>query len=99
MKLMTDWVFDWDSEKNALLKKQRGICFEDIVSALESGCLCVDEPHPNPDKYPHQHQIAVLIDDYAIVVPYVLDHDRQVRFLKTLYPSRKYTKYFLSLIS
>ncbi|NKB62895.1 MAG: toxin [Gammaproteobacteria bacterium] len=93
---MKKYPFDWDTEKNTLLKETRGVCFEDIAFALNNGAWSVDEPHPNQEQYPHQRVLTVLIDDYAIVVPYVIDEERKVLFLKTLFPSRKLTKFHFS---
>jgi len=42
-------------EKNELLKKQRGVSFEDVILALESGDLLDDIEHPNKEKYPNQN--------------------------------------------
>ena len=31
--------FEWDEEKNAVLKHERGVCFEDIIIALQTNKL------------------------------------------------------------
>jgi len=31
--------FNWSDEKNILLKKERNICFEDVVTAIENNKL------------------------------------------------------------
>lgn len=43
-------------------------------------------------KYPGQRLFIVKIDNYKYVVPYVVDKEKRVFFLKTLYPSRKIMK-------
>ena len=83
--------FDWSPEKNAQLVQQRGVSFEQVVSAIEqSGLLDVLE-HPNQDRYPGQRIYVVDIDGYVHLVPFVLDQGG-VRFLKTVIPSRKATR-------
>ena len=86
-------IFDWNNEKNMMLKRNRSISFERIIVAIEQDDLLDILEHPNKEKYPNQLLILVEIDRYVYVVPCVLEND--VCFLKTIFPSRKYTsKYF-----
>ncbi len=85
---------DFNEEKNQLLKATRGICFDDVIQAIQEGALLVDISHPN-STYPHQKMFVVNINYYAYAVPYVLDNDRKCLFLKTVYPSRLLTKKYL----
>jgi len=85
---------EFNEHKNLVLKKSRIISFEDIVSALKSEDLVEDLKLPNK-KFPNQRIFTVKIRDYVYVVPYVLDKNRKVLFLKTVYPSRKMTKKYL----
>jgi hypothetical protein len=41
-------------EKNELLKKERGVCFDDVILSIENGDLIDDIEHPNKEKYPNQ---------------------------------------------
>ncbi len=84
---------NWNAEKNQQLMSERGVSFEDVLFALQSGGLLDDGPHPNRGKYPNQRLLVVRIDDYAWLVPYV-EGEREI-FLKTVIPSRKATKKFL----
>jgi uncharacterized DUF497 family protein len=77
----------WSLEKNQQLLEERGICFEDVVQALEQNGALADIPHPNQQRYAHQRVLIVEIDGYACHVPYVVDGD--ALFLKTIFPSRK----------
>jgi hypothetical protein len=79
----------WSLEKNRALKsnRDRNICFEDIVSAIESGGLLDDLAHPNPDKYPNQGMLVVLVNAYVYSVPYV--RTPEGIFLKTAFPDRR----------
>jgi uncharacterized DUF497 family protein len=85
--------FDWSPTKNAELKERHGFGFERILVALAEGALLDEREHPNNERYAHQRQFIVLIDDYVWVVPFVLDGERT--FLKTLFPSRQATREYL----
>ena len=86
--------FRWSVEKNALLQQERGLSFEQITVAVESGGLLDIVAHPNAERYPRQRIMVVVIDDYAYVVPYVEEEDHL--FLKTIIPSRKATRDFIA---
>ena len=86
-------IFDWNNEKNIMLKRDRNISFERIIIAIEQDSLLDILEHPNKEKYPNQFLILVEIDRYVYVVPCVLEND--VCFLKTIFPSRKYTSKYL----
>jgi uncharacterized DUF497 family protein len=82
--------FDWDDAKNAKLRGERGIGFEDVVFHIERGDLLDILEHPHPDRYASQRIFVVQRDDYVYLVPFVEDEDTV--FLKTIIPSRKATK-------
>ena len=86
-------IYNWNTEKNLLLKRERNISFEQIVSHIESADLLDIIAHPNKDKFAHQQILIVKIEDYVISVPFV-ENDKE-RFLKTIIPSRKLTKQYL----
>lgn len=88
--------FLWSPDKNNRLKADtlRCVCFEDVVSAIESGGLLDDVAHPNKMKYPHQRILVVLFSGYVYAVPYVRQDDG-VLFLKTVYPSRAFSRAYL----
>lgn len=87
--------YDWDDDKNNLLKKIRNISFEEAVFAISNGKLLDVVEHPNREKYPNQKMFVVEIRDYAYVVPFVEDEKKY--FLKTIYPSREATKMYLNI--
>jgi len=78
---------NWNSDKNEILKRERGISFEEIAHLIESDQIIGIEENPG---YPNQKMYVLEIDNYAIIVPYV-ENDYEI-FLKTAFPSRKYTK-------
>jgi len=84
---------NWNAEKNQLLMGERGISFEDVLFALQSGRLFDDLIHPNNFKYPNQRMFVVEVDEYAWLVPYVENEDEI--FLKGIIPSRKATRHYL----
>ena len=85
-------AFDWDHQKNQKLTRDRSISFEAIVSLIESGNLI--SIVSGKGKYVHQKQFIIELNKYVYVVPFVEDEHKI--FLKTIIPSRKLTKKFLS---
>ncbi len=84
----------WNEGKNETLKIDRGVSFEMIVEALEKGNILDDLIYPNPSKYPNQRMMIVKINNYAYLVSYL--EDSSEIFLKTIIPSRKATKQYLT---
>ena len=87
-------VFEWSASKNEWLKLEREVCFEDVVVAIQSGGLIDVVFHKNQQKYPGQKMFIVEIYAYAYLVPFMEDEEKI--FLKTIFPSRKATKFYLS---
>lgn len=85
--------FVWNDEKNAWLKAERNISFEEIVFYIELGQVLDIVEHTNPEKYQGQRILIVNVNDYAYLVPFV-ETDNEI-FLKTIIPSRKATRKFL----
>ena len=83
----------WNREKNGWLRKNRGICFEDILFYINNDFLIDDVKHPNQEKYSGQRIMVFNIEDYIYLVPYIESEDEI--FLKTIIPSRKATKNYL----
>ncbi len=78
---MTD--LSWSSSKSEELKIKRGVSFEDIILARLVGA----KDHPSRSN---QSILLFELEGHIWVVPYVI-RDEEI-FLKTLFPSRKYTK-------
>lgn len=85
--------FDWDPEKNAKLDSERGICFEEVLVAIEEGRILDILEHSNQKRYPGQKILVLKLRDYVYLVPYTEDEEKY--FLKTIIPSRKLTKQYL----
>jgi len=94
MKKMRSFFFD--EIKNAKLKAERGISFQQIILELEADREINVVKHPNSDKYPNQQVFIVEINGYVYAVPFVEDDNHY--FLKTIFPSRKLTKKYLSKV-
>ena len=78
---------NWSHEKNEILKARRGVSFEEIALLIESGHILGIEENPGRSN----QKIYILgIVNYAFIVPFV-EKDNEI-FLKTAFPSRKYTK-------
>jgi mRNA-degrading endonuclease RelE of RelBE toxin-antitoxin system len=88
-------TYDWSEEKNGLLKKQQSISFEEIVLCIQEGRIVAVLEHPNKEKYPNQQLYLIRYREQIFVVPFVIDEEEEIIFLKTIYPSRQYTKKYL----
>ncbi len=75
----------WNLLKSQRLKKTRGASFEEVIQSK----LIAVKRHP---KREHQDIMLFEYQGYVWVVPYV--GSSLVFFLKTLYPSRRYTKMY-----
>lgn len=86
-------IYNWSAEKNEVLIVDRGISFEEVVFYIENGGLLDEIAHPNDQDYSHQRIFVVAIENYVYLVPYIESEDEI--FLKTIIPSRKFTRIFL----
>ncbi len=86
-------IYNWNSEKNQETIVRRDVSFEEAIFHIEHGGLLDDIVHPNASDYPNQRIFIVRIGDYVYLVPYV-ENEEEV-FLKTIIPSRKFTKKYL----
>lgn len=75
----------WNLLKNERLKRARGASFEDLIT---SKLIAVKRHHQRKN----QNIMLFEYEGYIWVVPYVEEKD--YIFLKTLYPSRKYTRLY-----
>ena len=75
----------WNLVKSARLKRARGASFEDLIGAK----LIAVKRHP---KREDRNIMLFEYRRYVWIVPYV-ESENEI-FLKTLYPSRKYTKLY-----
>ena len=86
--------FKYNFDKNALLLKQRGIGFEEIIHLISAGCLLDIRKHHNQMQYPDQYILYVRVIAEVYAVPALKEPNGDF-FLKTVFPSRKARKNFL----
>jgi len=84
--------FKWNLEKNTLLKKERGVCFEDVIAQIYEDNILDIIKHPNEQKYPKQKIYIILLQNYVHMIPFVKDGNEI--FLKSIAPSRKMHKLY-----
>lgn len=75
----------WDPAKSEKLKRERGVSFEEVLL----GEFVRFVAHP---RLPHQGFALFRLRGYVWVVPFVREGGGY--FLKTAYPSRRYTRMF-----
>ncbi len=68
-----DSTIRFDSAKNELLKRTRGVSFEDFINCDEKDIL-EDAENINP-KYKHQRIFIARIKGYVYMIPYVENGD------------------------
>jgi len=81
---------NWNSEKNKKLIKERGVSFEICLVKIENKDI---KDTLDSLLYPHQKIFVLEINNYIYLVPFVENEDGI--FLKTIIPSRKFTKKYL----
>lgn len=77
----------WSPLKSKRLKRTRGVSFEEIIKAE---LMDIVEHH----KFEHQKVMVFKHQGYVWAVPFVTEGE--MVFLKTIYPSRKLMKKYLS---
>ncbi|MEK7553507.1 MAG: BrnT family toxin [Patescibacteria group bacterium] len=82
--------FNWNSEKNKKLIKERGVSLEICLVKIESKDVLDILDNIN---YPNQKLFVLEIEGYVYLVPFIENEDEI--FLKTIIPSRKFTKKYL----
>ncbi len=82
--------FNWSSEKNKKLVKERGVSFEMCLVKIEDKDVL---DILNNKNFPNQKIFVLEIDNYVYLVPFV-ENENEI-FLKTIIPSRKFTKKYL----
>ncbi|MCP4681362.1 MAG: toxin, partial [Desulfobacterales bacterium] len=78
--------YEWNPDKNKLLKGERNISFEQIVYHLSQGDVWKVSDHPDQKNYPGQKIYFVIVENYIYLVLHVIE--TEYTFLKTIIPSR-----------
>ena len=85
--------YRFNEEKDRLLKTQRGFGFKTIIKHIEKGNVVKVINNPNKQKYPKQKMYLIKMKNKIVIVPFI--EEINYNFLKTIYPSQKYTKKYL----
>jgi hypothetical protein len=88
-----EYKYIFDEQKNQKLKTERGVSFEDVINAISDGKILDIIPHHNKGEYPNQKILVIEIKGYVYLAPYLEEEDFLI--LKTVFPSRKFTKLYL----
>ncbi len=88
-------IFNWNTEKNELLKQTRNISFEEIITVILNDKIIDIYDHYNQEDYPNQKIYEILYNDYIYLVPFI-ENENDI-FLKTIIPSRKATKKYKNI--
>lgn len=83
----------WDQNKNEILKRTRGVSFEQVISLIENHEILDLIRNPSRNHI-HQEAYVLKINNYCYLVPFV--ENEKFIFLKTIIPSRKATHYYLT---
>lgn len=83
----------WDEEKDALLRRTRGISLAEIAYHLEHDGPLATVDHHNPIRHPGQRIYIVHIRNYAYRVPFEVTENGI--FLRTAFPSSEATRDYL----
>lgn len=86
-------AYYWDEEKAEILRRTRGVSFEELVDSIEHGGLLATVDHHNPTRHPRQPIYIVRIRDYAYMVPF--QETENGIFLRTAYPNSDATRHYL----
>ena len=82
--------FNWDEDKNDLLKATRNMSFEQVLFCFEDGNFFGVYENPSAN-FPDQEVFLVRINDYPCIVPFV-ENEEEI-FLKTIIPDRRFKKF------
>ena len=82
--MMRSLNFTWSADKNHLLKRQRGVAFEDVYIGVRRGDTVRIIFEHNPERYPGQDLLLIMIRGYLYAVPHEKTGD-SIRLI-TIYP-------------
>ena len=85
----------YDNKKNQKIKAdkdRRGIDFEIVCQLIIDDSILDFQKSKTREN---QYYFVVNFNNYAFVVPVVIDEEKDEIFLKTVFPSRKATKKYL----
>jgi len=72
------------------LKRERGVSFDMVVEIIQKEEYLDLIINPSRNE---QFMFIILLHEYVYTVPFLIDTQKNI-ILKTMYPSRKYTKIY-----
>ena len=87
--------FRWNAEKDIKLREEKWIGFMDLIMAIDNWSL-LDTQRNTSQNHLDQEIFLISFDNHIFVIPFVYEPESDTFFLKTLFPSRKYTKSLLN---
>ena len=85
---------EWNKDKDKILVEARKISFKYVAEIITNKDIVAVIKHPNQKKYPNQKMFLINIKNYIYTIPFVEDEEKI--FLKTIIPSRKATRDYLT---
>ncbi|MBT63790.1 MAG: hypothetical protein CML13_11320 [Puniceicoccaceae bacterium] len=64
-------MFDWSDEKDSLLRRERGVSFQDVIYHISQGDVLALSDHPNVEKkanrygMPYQTLVSSVLHRYV----------------------------------
>jgi uncharacterized DUF497 family protein len=93
MKFFDNFDLRWSDDKNNFLLNERGVSFELIAMAIKDKRILKVSKNPS-SNFDNQMIVIIAINNYAYIVPFVVNEEKKEIFLKTAFPSRKATKLY-----
>jgi uncharacterized DUF497 family protein len=93
MKFFDNFDLRWSDDKNNFLLNERGVSFELIAMAIKDKRILKVIKNPS-SNFDNQMIVIIAINNYAYIVPFVVNEEKKEIFLKTAFPSRKATKLY-----
>jgi uncharacterized DUF497 family protein len=91
-------AYNFSYEKNIELIQTRNISFDEAIQAIRDDKLIEVIDHPNQTKYKGQLIAILEMYNYVYLMPFVIESNGTA-FLKTIFPSREYTKTYIKSIN
>jgi uncharacterized DUF497 family protein len=93
MKFFDNFDLRWSDDKNNFLLNERGVSFELMAMAIKDKRILKVSKNPS-SNFDNQMIVIIAINNYAYIVPFVVNEEKKEIFLKTAFPSRKATKLY-----
>ena len=72
-------ILRWNEEKHALLKRNRGVSFEEIVIRIQNGGVLNRIDHPNRERYRNQKMTLVEMRRYILFLTWKVNMNHSLK--------------------